>query len=892
MAGLKGYWMRNAAAIAVTEVAAPVAIGAGITALAGTPLTAGIVLGPLLLKVGSVLVKHGVAARVVENAEELVKGIDGKKGDYLASLLSVASDQLKARGGDQKAAQGQLQTDLTPVVAEIWEAREKLSVDQATLQEELLGWLHSHQEDIAGVSAKIQRVQDTLDACLAVEMLPLSLSESRSEALQRLQRQTLHSELGGSYDKEQYVRRVNAERVIHQFLRQTEDRYRKTYPLLVLGGARGMGRTWTSLHTAYACCEGTLPGNTVPFVTILRNGFGSLDTVFNTSEPIEVANKCMALYGKGKTALIVLDGLDEVVVRSDRKKMLQWVESFLKAVRGLALLILTSETTDWDSCPEVALTSPYLSQYCYRSVSTQETMQDSPVCPLVEMGRFSGSEQKAAMRSYGVKTRHIPAGLGSLCSIPFVPPLLNHYWSQYSHRHSSDVPVHMQLFGTPYGAVSRDTVLWRLGVTEKPVASCLVSFLSLMATSKTSVGHDELQRAWVDCRDSDWAVIMHSGLICIDRSHSATQYSMAAAFLPYLQWFRDCTSVAVADTPVDTPSPSPSPASSTRSWGCQTMESEGCLDVPRRVLSRPFDIKARASKAEEYVKQHPMPEFQPLCPLEALSLTEIELFKSEYQWFEGLHSYITVSSGQQYQGLQGQTLGVKESLIVSRALLAGCHVRELYLSENFLGSSGAIAIAQAFPALERLQQLNLTDNNIGLEGINAIAAGLRYLPNLEELRLGMNTPGPEGALVLAENLKFVPKLRKLYLFKSHIGSKGTCALAGVLPQGIQTLHLSECDIDSEAVRILMDSVKRRRLEKLCLAGNGFGDEGATALAHGLKSCHHLVWLDISHNGISDVAANVIAESIRRTRLITVNLDGNDVGHGVRRHIYNILARHY
>ena len=83
---------------------------------------------------------------------------------------------------------------------------------------------------------------------------------------------------------------------------------------------------------------------------------------------------------------------------------------------------------------------------------------------------------------------------------------------------------------------------------------------------------------------------------------------------------------------------------------------------------------------------------------------------------------------------------------------------------------------------------------------------------------------------------------------NNIGSKGAKGL--VLPQGLQTLYLSNNKIDAKKERISSTF----RLQTLCIDINNIGDEGAKGLVlpWGLKK------LDISDNYISKKGAQELA----------------------------------
>jgi Ran GTPase-activating protein (RanGAP) involved in mRNA processing and transport len=196
-----------------------------------------------------------------------------------------------------------------------------------------------------------------------------------------------------------------------------------------------------------------------------------------------------------------------------------------------------------------------------------------------------------------------------------------------------------------------------------------------------------------------------------------------------------------------------------------------------------------------------------------------------------------------------------------------CSLKSLSLSCSSINDSVLSALAPAIASLRLLESLNLARNLIGNEGVRALATGLANLNSLEELTLSYNSIGNEGATALAVGLMDLRSLKKLYLSGNSIGDAGISALAPAFEriQSLEELYLSNNSIGDEGLQAMVEGLSHcSKLSKLYLSGNRsittlgvvslstllrsnncflkdlelcdtrFGDDGAAALADGLK----------------------------------------------------------
>ena len=82
---------------------------------------------------------------------------------------------------------------------------------------------------------------------------------------------------------------------------------------------------------------------------------------------------------------------------------------------------------------------------------------------------------------------------------------------------------------------------------------------------------------------------------------------------------------------------------------------------------------------------------------------------------------------------------------------------------------------------------------------------------------------------------------------------------------ITKVDMSWCNLHADHVRLFLREVssnKLKHIETLMLLYNSIGDDGAAALAEGLKSCNSLYTLGLSHNSIGDDGAAALAEGLK------------------------------
>eukprot|EP00984_Skeletonema_dohrnii_P009307 scaffold3549_cov110-Skeletonema_dohrnii-CCMP3373.AAC.9 len=187
-----------------------------------------------------------------------------------------------------------------------------------------------------------------------------------------------------------------------------------------------------------------------------------------------------------------------------------------------------------------------------------------------------------------------------------------------------------------------------------------------------------------------------------------------------------------------------------------------------------------------------------------------------------------------------------------------CRLECLDLEQTNIDNDGVAVLVAGLARLPTLKKLDVACNRIGDLGLQALVGGLVNYCNIEHLRLSHNVFPASGLNSLVELVQRATSLKSLNICGNAIDDEGLQGLVeGMTTRcSLTKLNLSNNNsITAVGLRSLAPFFRSDNccLEGLELWGVNFGDEGAAALADGLKGNKSLTTLQFTSDG-SDITA--------------------------------------
>eukprot|EP00826_Nyctotherus_ovalis_P016454 TRINITY_DN14762_c0_g1_i12.p1 TRINITY_DN14762_c0_g1~~TRINITY_DN14762_c0_g1_i12.p1 ORF type:complete len:891 (-),score=86.97 TRINITY_DN14762_c0_g1_i12:109-2781(-) len=169
---------------------------------------------------------------------------------------------------------------------------------------------------------------------------------------------------------------------------------------------------------------------------------------------------------------------------------------------------------------------------------------------------------------------------------------------------------------------------------------------------------------------------------------------------------------------------------------------------------------------------------------------------------------------------------------IFEALMHNKAIEKLDLSSNEIEGR---CVGMMLKVNKTLRELNLSENYLGVEGTETIAEALRDNTTLTSLNLSCNAIRNEGALAIGYALKCNSTLKNLQLNKNAIRYIENIGEALRTNKGLKVLDLTKNLIDNKGVKAISKGLKSNTtLVNLYLGENQIEDEGADALIEALK----------------------------------------------------------
>ncbi|PJD96745.1 MAG: hypothetical protein CK425_05220 [Parachlamydia sp.] len=185
------------------------------------------------------------------------------------------------------------------------------------------------------------------------------------------------------------------------------------------------------------------------------------------------------------------------------------------------------------------------------------------------------------------------------------------------------------------------------------------------------------------------------------------------------------------------------------------------------------------------------------------------------------------------------------------------------LSSNQIGSKSAEELAQALVPHRSLTSIKLSNNSINTgKALAALTQLFLSLPDLQTVHLAQNKCYEGALIILMERLSSLASLTSLNLDGNLIGKRGIEVFSNIINSNHQLKGSGELMHLFRLLGSLPD------LQTLVLSREPFGDNGFSALAHGLSNCSSLQ--SITLNG-TDHAVYILKALDAHPNIISLNL---------------------
>jgi len=220
--------------------------------------------------------------------------------------------------------------------------------------------------------------------------------------------------------------------------------------------------------------------------------------------------------------------------------------------------------------------------------------------------------------------------------------------------------------------------------------------------------------------------------------------------------------------------------------------------------------------------------------------------------------------------------------LLVKAIPSMSELRILLLSDNLIGSGGAVEVIRALCG-SGVVDLELTNTGIGKPDCEALCELLKSNHSLQQLHIGYNNLSSESVASIITGLSHNSSLIFLNILNSHFSMANVVSLASLLRDqskcALTWLVLDDCHISGQGASELAAALyKNSALEHLSISYNPIGVEGATAVATFLlenKTLTHLVLRDCHISGHS--ASELAAALCKNSTLKDLYMEHNPIG---------------
>ena len=209
--------------------------------------------------------------------------------------------------------------------------------------------------------------------------------------------------------------------------------------------------------------------------------------------------------------------------------------------------------------------------------------------------------------------------------------------------------------------------------------------------------------------------------------------------------------------------------------------------------------------------------------------------------------------------------------VLAKAVPSMSWLEELWLSDNPIGSGGAVEVIKALSG-SGVKELRLDNSGIGEPDCETLCELLKSTHSLQCLYIQHNNLSSESVASIITGLSHNSSLTKLDISYSHFSVANVDSLASVLKDHskctLTKLVLWECYISSEgAVKLAAVLCKNSTLKHLYLNRNPIGVEGASSMSDMLQHNTSLEDLDLRDDSVGEEGIHQLINSLKHNQTL-------------------------
>jgi Ran GTPase-activating protein (RanGAP) involved in mRNA processing and transport len=267
--------------------------------------------------------------------------------------------------------------------------------------------------------------------------------------------------------------------------------------------------------------------------------------------------------------------------------------------------------------------------------------------------------------------------------------------------------------------------------------------------------------------------------------------------------------------------------------------------------------------------------------------TQVDFDDRHYSRFVDQHSK---TAGLKSFQMQHSSIGAHAAVVIAGLVKHKPGIRVVDLTDNQIGTKGALRFARLIYGTNRLISVSLGSNSIADEGVEALFHALCTNISVVAVDLGSAAPvgrnsfGLRASRTLSKMLRHNLALSSLNISMCELTADLITIVADGLSQNgtLSELELSCNSIRSKGAAALLSACIKSRIVRLGLASNEIGDEVAPIVTQYLTKNQYVKSLDLSANMFTKRFAIAIAPGLAGgVSLESLNLSRNALrGEGI------------